>query len=70
MNLPFIHLKTLSSYSLAESTLSIKKIVQLSKDHKMPSIALVDNNNMFGTLEFSIECMKNGIQPIIGTSIN
>ena len=25
---------------------------------------------MFGVLEFSIECQKKGIQPIIGTSIN
>ena len=36
----------------------------------MPAIALTDNNNMFGALEFSIECINNGIQPIIGTSIN
>ena len=36
----------------------------------MPAIALTDNNNMFGALEFSLECQKNGIQPIIGTSIN
>ena len=36
----------------------------------MPSIALTDNNNLFGVLEFSIECINNGIQPIIGLSIN
>ena len=36
----------------------------------MPAIALTDNNNMFGILEFAIECVENSIQPIIGTSIN
>ena len=36
----------------------------------MPAIALTDNNNMFGVLEFAIECANNGIQPIIGSSIN
>ena len=36
----------------------------------MPAVALTDNNNMFGALEFSMSCYKNGIQPIIGTSIN
>ena len=36
----------------------------------MPAIALTDNNNMFGVFEFSQECLKNNIQPIIGTSIN
>ena len=55
---PFIHLRTQSSYSLAESTIKIEKLVDLAKEHNMPAIALTDNNNMFGTLEFSIECQK------------
>ena len=36
----------------------------------MPAIAITDNNNMFGVFEFAQECIKNNIQPIIGTSIN
>ena len=36
----------------------------------MPAIALTDNNNMFGSFEFALECSINGIQPIIGASIN
>ena len=67
---PFIHLKTLSTYSLSESTIKIEKLASLAKDNHMPAIALTDNNNMFGALEFSIECQKKGIQPIIGSSIN
>ena len=67
---PYIHLRTQSSYSLSESTLKIKKISQLARDNKMPAIALTDNNNLFGALEFAIECENNGIQPIIGSSIN
>ena len=70
MNKPFIHLRTLSSYSLSESALKIKNIVNLAKKNNMPAIALTDNNNMFGALEFSLECSSNGIQPIIGASIN
>ena len=70
MSKPFIHLRTLSSYSLSESALKIKKIINLAKQNKMPAIALTDNNNMFGTFEFALECSANGIQPIIGSSIN
>ena len=70
MKYPFIHLRCQSSYSLSESTLKINKLVQLAKKNQMPAIALTDNNNMFGALEFAIECVNNGIQPIIGTSIN
>jgi len=70
MKYPFIHLRSQSSYSLSESALKIKKLVHLAKKNNMPAIALTDNNNMFGILEFSIECVENSIQPIIGTSIN
>ena len=62
--LPFIHLRTQSSYSLAESTIKIQKLVNLAKQHNMPAIAITDNNNMFGVLEFSIECQKIGIQSL------
>ncbi len=67
---PYIHLRLQSSYSLAEGAIKIKKIVELTKKNNMPSIALTDNNNLFGALEFSLECVKNGIQPIIGSSLN
>ena len=70
MNKPFIHLRCLSSYSLSESTLKIPNLVSQAKNNNMPAIALTDNNNMFGVFEFSQECLKNNIQPIIGTSIN
>ena len=70
MSKPFIHLRTLSSYSLSESALKIKNIINLAKQNKMPAIALTDNNNMFGAFEFALECSTNSIQPIIGSSIN
>ena len=70
MKNPFIHLRSLSSYSLSESTLKIKKLVSLAKKNNMPALAITDNNNMFGVFEFAQECVSNNIQPIIGTSIN
>ena len=70
MNKPFIHLRSLSSYSLSESTLKINNLVNLAKENEMPAIAITDNNNMFGVFEFSKECVKKNVQPIIGTSIN
>ncbi len=67
---PFIHLRCLSSYSLSESTLKIKKLVSLAKKNNLPALAITDNNNMFGVFEFAQECVNNNIQPIIGSSIN
>ena len=70
MTKPFIHLRCLSSYSLSESTLKIKKLVTLAKKNNLPALAITDNNNMFGVFEFAQECVNNNIQPIIGSSIN
>ena len=32
----------------------------------MPAIALTDNTNVFGAMEFTHLCIAKGIQPIIG----
>ena len=70
MNKPFIHLRSLSSYSLSESAIKVESLVSLAKKNNMPAIAITDNNNMFGVFEFAQQCLNNNIQPIIGTSIN
>ena len=40
MSKPFIHLRCLSSYSLSESTLKIKKLVSLAKKNNLPALAI------------------------------
>ncbi|MDC0857692.1 PHP domain-containing protein, partial [Rickettsiales bacterium] len=64
MNKTFIHLRTKSSYSLGQSTLSVKQTVDLASTNLMPAIALADKNNLFGCLEFAICAKDKGIQPI------
>lgn len=65
----FVHLNTKSDYSLAEGALTIQKLADLCSDNKMPAIAVTDNNNLFGALEFSEIISNAGIQPIIGAKI-
>jgi len=36
---------------------------------KMPSIALTDNGNLFGAMEFTKKALKSNIQPILGSNI-
>jgi DNA polymerase-3 subunit alpha len=66
MNNNFIHLKVQSSYSLLESTIRINQAVNLAKKFRMPALSLTDRNNLFGSLEFSITALKEGVQPIHG----
>ena len=48
----------------------MKSLVELCAKGKMPAIALTDNNNLFGSLEFSTTAAKAGVQPIIGCMLN
>jgi DNA polymerase-3 subunit alpha len=65
----FVHLRTHSAYSLSEGALQIKALAGLTKDAKMPAVAITDTGNLFGALEFSDAMAEKGIQPIIGCTI-
>lgn len=62
----FIHLRTHTEYTLCSGAIKVKKFVGYLKEHKIPATAMTDRHVMFGVLEFSLACMKEGIQPIIG----
>ena len=50
--------------------MKISDIVSEAKKNKMPAIALTDNCNVFGAMEFTKACIEKGIQPIIGCLMN
>lgn len=62
----FVHLRSHSAYSLLRGALKIPQLVALARKHNMPALAITDHDNLFGSLEFSMACVKQGIQPIIG----
>ena len=61
----FVHLKVRSHYSILEGS-TVSDIVSAAENLKMPAIALTDNSNVFGAMEFTKLCLNKGIQPIIG----
>jgi DNA polymerase-3 subunit alpha len=58
-----------SQYSILDSTLSIKKIVEKAKEYEMRHVALTDFCNMYGVIEFYKACNSEGIKPIIGCEL-
>ena len=62
-------LQVKTSYSLLNSLNDIKKLVTLAKDYGYTSLAITDDNNMFGVMEFYLECEKNNLKPIIGLDL-
>ena len=65
----FVHLRVHSAYSLSEGAIKPDKIAALARELGMPAVAITDTSNMFGALEFSQYCTKEGVQPIIGCQL-
>ena len=62
----FIHLHTHSHYSLLNALPKIDELVDSALKNDMPALALTDNANLYGAIEFYQQCKKKGIKPIIG----
>ena len=75
----FVHLNVHSHYSIMDGCASIKELVDAAIKDKMPGIAITDNGNMFGIMEFfdyvsriNIERQEKGkkpFKPIIGCEL-
>ena len=75
----FVHLNVHSHYSINDGCASIKELVDAAIKDRMPGIAITDNGNMFGTMEFfdyvsriNTERQEKGEQPfkpIIGCEL-
>ncbi len=63
---PFVHLHVHSHYSLLEALPKIPDLVAAAKADGQTALALTDNGNLYGAIEFYKECKEHGIKPIIG----
>ncbi|MGM8213583.1 DNA polymerase III subunit alpha [Virgibacillus sp. W0430] len=66
----FTHLQVHSGYSLLTSTIVIDKLVQKAKNLGFHSLALTDEQVLYGAVSFYQACRKEGISPIIGMTVN
>lgn len=65
----FVHLNVHTEYSLLGSTVPIKGLIQKCSDLNMSSVAMTDQGNMFGSIEFYVKAKKQGIKPILGANV-
>ena len=65
----YIPLQLKTSYSILSSLNDIKKLVSLAKVYGYTTLSITDESNMFGVMEFYLECKKNDIKPIIGIEL-
>lgn len=62
----FVHLHTHSHYSLLNALPTIDELVGRAKEYEMSALALTDNGNFYGAIEFYQACQKAKIKPILG----
>ena len=66
---PFVHLHLHTEFSLLDSTLRIKQLVERVKQLGMPAVAVTDQFNMFGLVKFYQAAMAAGVKPIAGADV-
>ncbi|MCD4651962.1 MAG: PHP domain-containing protein, partial [Candidatus Cloacimonetes bacterium] len=62
----FVHLHNHTQYSALDGACRVDKMATLAKEYGMSAVAMTDHGNMFGTIDFYIQCQKQGVKPIIG----
>ncbi len=65
----FVPLHVHSQYSILDATSSIEDIAETAAHMKMPAVALTDQGNMYGAVEFYKACKAAGVKPIIGCEL-
>ncbi|NGZ90640.1 DNA polymerase III subunit alpha [Psychroflexus maritimus] len=55
----FAHLHNHSQFSILQSTMSVKQLVEQAATNKMPAVALTDHANMMGAFHFVSEASKH-----------
>ncbi len=65
----FVHLHVHTSFSLREGAIPVGKLLKLAVADVQPALAVTDGNNLFGALEISEKCAKEGVQPITGCQL-
>lgn len=66
----FVHLNMHSEYSVQDSIIKINKMVSVAVDDGQKALGIADLNNMFGTVKFYKACLRAGIKPIIGMTVD
>ena len=66
MSAPFVHLKVHTEFSLVDSVVRIKPLMQKVAESGMPAVALTDQSNLFAMVKFFRAALDKGIKPIFG----
>ncbi|MGH3924482.1 MAG: PHP domain-containing protein, partial [Pseudonocardiaceae bacterium] len=62
----FVHLHVHTEYSMLDGAAKISALFAEAQRLGMPSVAMTDHGNMYGSAEFFRQSKRSGVKPIIG----
>jgi DNA polymerase-3 subunit alpha len=65
----FVHLRVHSEYSLVDSVVRVKPLLDKAQRLGMPALALTDQGNVSAMVKFYRTATRKGIKPIIGADV-
>lgn len=65
----FIHLNVHSEYSISDGIVRLPDLMDACKKQGMPAVAMTDQSNLFASIRFYKQALKQGIKPIIGADL-
>jgi len=68
MSTRFVHLSVHTEFSLVDSTVRIKPLIEKVAD-SMPAVAISDRGNLFSLVKFYQAALRGGVKPIVGVDI-
>ncbi|MCZ6881349.1 MAG: DNA polymerase III subunit alpha [Gammaproteobacteria bacterium] len=69
MSASFVHLHLHTEYSLSDSVVRVKPLMEAVAKMGMPAVALTDQCNLFAMVKFYRAALARGIKPIIGVDV-
>lgn len=69
MTRPFVHLAVHTEYSLVDSVVRIKPLLNSTAEAGMPALAMTDHINLFGLVKFYRAALDAGVKPIVGADV-
>ena len=65
----WIPLNVHSQYSILDSTLSVSILAEQAARFSIPALALTDQGNLYGAIDFYKACTSQGVRPILGSEL-
>lgn len=65
----FVHLHCHTEYSLLDGAIRLDALCKKAVDYGMSATAITDHGNLYGAMNFYLQCKQHGIKPIIGCEV-